>query len=554
MNRRQPEDTSAQGQKSVSAEARRREQLLAIHSTELEEAPSMGEALLHVLITSMEACWICAILLGLASLNFLSVSYTSLMPLWAPFLFLVGAQWLFSLLERREAAQAGASAVTHEKTALPGTPFFITFICVSILLTIWSGIYAQNMSLYDPRWSGLMLNDILLLNASALHILFIVVLALYMCWRGIRLSYRSHEPSHVFNTLRIGMGIILAVVVIRAGQINTSKTSTDEIALLLLIPIFLFFSLTAHALARISFIRRTHPGGLEGNIEAQERSVISIIAASGLIILLLALLVDSFASPVIATGAQQVFAVLSVGYTWVVSILAGLMVILITPAFWLISFLGTFLHFNMPSVRQPRPATCQPTRAVPHPQCQPPSYVPTGVNTVLIGVLQYGIPIVLGIVILFLLFAVLRRHRRIRIVQTRRFEEIHESLWSWPLLWLQVKGLFLAFWRRLFPQAVQEEMQLDDAGEHAQALEVRSIREIYRAFLKLAANRGYPRRKDETPYEFRERLNTKTPLADSHLAVVTEVYNATRYGGHVPDEEELGRIRGEWKGLEQKWS
>ncbi len=42
-------------------------------------------------------------------------------------------------------------------------------------------------------------------------------------------------------------------------------------------------------------------------------------------------------------------------------------------------------------------------------------------------------------------------------------------------------------------------------------------------------------------------------MAEPHLAMITEVYTATRYGDVVPDEDDVVRVRNSWTELEQKW-
>ena len=81
----------------------------------------------------------------------------------------------------------------------------------------------------------------------------------------------------------------------------------------------------------------------------------------------------------------------------------------------------------------------------------------------------------------------------------------------------------------------------------------RSIREIYRAFLKKAARRGYPRKRFETPNEFKQRLDEKVPLAEPQLEMITGAYALTRYGGDVPDDAQLELVRRKWVELDQKW-
>ena len=40
---------------------------------------------------------------------------------------------------------------------------------------------------------------------------------------------------------------------------------------------------------------------------------------------------------------------------------------------------------------------------------------------------------------------------------------------------------------------------------------------------------------------------------DLTIVAVTDAYTATRYGGIVPNEAEVTRVRQEWTTLEQKW-
>ncbi|HEX9131135.1 MAG TPA: DUF4129 domain-containing protein, partial [Ktedonobacteraceae bacterium] len=134
-------------------------------------------------------------------------------------------------------------------------------------------------------------------------------------------------------------------------------------------------------------------------------------------------------------------------------------------------------------------------------------------------------------------------------------QDLHESLWSWSLFWTQFKAIMYALLARFIHRkttpaedavVVTEEIQAEPAA--------RSIREIYRAFLKKAAGRGFPRKRFETPYEFKQRLDEKVPLAEPQLEMITEAYALTRYGGDVPDKAQLERVRREWVELDQKWT
>ena len=130
---------------------------------------------------------------------------------------------------------------------------------------------------------------------------------------------------------------------------------------------------------------------------------------------------------------------------------------------------------------------------------------------------------------------------------------MHESLWSWSLFWAQFKSLWLALLRRFLPKRAKEVEEQVATEKIEGEPSVRTIREIYRALLRKATQRGYPRKKYETPYEFQQRVDESVPLAEPQLEVITSSYAATRYGGAVPDEAEVAYVRRVWDELNQKW-
>src|SRR5258708_27462496 len=77
-----------------------RQHPLSKHPDTVAEVPDLGETLLPFLFAAMEACWIDAIFIGLASIN-LFQSHDTLIPLWGPFVLIICSQLILSLLERR---------------------------------------------------------------------------------------------------------------------------------------------------------------------------------------------------------------------------------------------------------------------------------------------------------------------------------------------------------------------------------------------------------------------------------------------------------------------
>ncbi len=513
----------------------------------LAEAPSLGETLLPFLFAAMEVCWINAIFIGLASIS-LFQSHDTLMPLWGPVVLLIGSLLILTLLERRSSivstSDSGDAEEDDSKTTMPGSSLFILFVSVTTVFIIWLSIYAQTAPVYDPQWVFSLLNDILLFNQRAYHLFSIIAISLYFFWRSGRLMNREYEPSQVFGVLRLGLAIIIAVILVRAGQAAAGVTLNDDLTLLLLVPIFLFLSLSAHSLARITFVRHTHRLGLEGDVSTQERVILSTIGIVGVILLFVAWLVDTLASPALLAGTQQTLALLGQGYDVFVRLLATFAVFIVTPLFWLIAWFASLFPSQAVHVKIPQ----GPAQKV---KIKPPQG-DSAAFAVLVVILKILIPILLLVAAILILRWALRRRRRVLARSPRRAQELHESLWSWSLFWTQFKALLQALFRRFFPQKTPEEVQAAiEEGQSEPA--VRSIREIYRALLNRAATRGYPRKKDETPYEFRQRLDEKIPLAEPQLASVTNAYNATRYGGIVPAEDEVAHIRQEWTTLEQKW-
>ena len=499
---------------------------------------SSGERLLPYLLAAMETCWVDAILIGLAGGNSAAV-HTFFLPLWVPFVLIAGSYWLSYRLGQGRAGVATTSA-----------SFFMTFSVVVLLLgttlfSLWSGIYASSIAFWDPTWLGNLVGDLLLLNPEAIHVVGIIVVILYFYWRGLRLVHSTIEPGHVFNTMRIGIGVIIAVIVLQAA---TNTASSNEIFLLLLIPLFLMFALIAHALAQTVFVRITHRSGLQGSVLSQERALLGIITTFGGILLLLSLLVGAVASPVFLANAQRIFTPITILYDALANILALFLTLLITPIIWLLNL----FHFKLKDPNfQVRTAQVV-CKHYPHSiQCTKNPSPQGSFDPLFVLSIKIVLPL-LVIILVILIVRLLMRRQRIRV--TRRVEEIHESLWSWELFWTQMRAFLRALWLRLFPQLAGETHIQESESDVSIEPTARSIREVYRAMLRWATQHGYPRKKDETPYEFRTRLRTHLPFTEPEVSTVTEAYTAIRYGRVVPSEAEVVRIQQTWQQLQHKTS
>lgn len=525
-----------------------------ILSQQEEPISSLGELLLPSLLGAMEACWVDAALIGLASARLLNFSMP-LLPLWTPFVYIIGFQWIVFLRERHVARTL---TNTHEDTngkggkasvAIPDAPLLFLVLAGLSLFIIWLQIYAPAKPLYDITWLATLGSDILFLNIHFYQAFFIVVFSCYLSWRGLHLLNGSVEPSQVIRGLLLGLVVIIAVILLRAALVSAGSTARDTVTLFLLTPLFLFFSLAAHALSRIVFVRKSHFSGLQGSVVAQERAVITVIGSLGMLLLLVTALVGLFANPAFFVGALHVLTPVGMAianaYNWLVGIFAAMLVIVVTPIFWLISLLTSLLSHGASNTKS------QPN-ALPR---QRPAAHPAGDIVVSwLPYLRVAVLVLLLLAFFSLVWWGLRHRRKAAVRILRKDEDIHESLWSWLLLWNQLtsmlRGLFGRFFRRTAQAEEQAQVSLEMMAADPAA---RDIREIYRALLKKAASRGYSRKKYETPLELRQRLDEGVPLVEPQLEAITEAYSLVRYGGSPPGADDVAAAQSQWHELDQKW-
>src|SRR5437016_10752317 len=88
---------------------------------------SIGKLLLPYLLGAMQACWIVAILIVLASSG-LFVTSVALIPLWAPFFLILGSLFLFHYLGMRTPKNKTGDSVDGVKIVLSETYLFVILV------------------------------------------------------------------------------------------------------------------------------------------------------------------------------------------------------------------------------------------------------------------------------------------------------------------------------------------------------------------------------------------------------------------------------------------
>ena len=258
--------------------------------------PSQGERTLPMLFATMEACWIAAALMGLASINFLGMN-SPLIPLWLPFILLVGSCWLTQKIKSgRVSSRKNMLLITLTALILVG------LIIAGLLWTFKLDVY-QSCS--------------------------IAVLVLCLCLRGSYLSYRGIHPSYAIKTFQFGIGIAIVVILVRSIRTRMGIVFHDDFVLLLILSLLVSLWLITHTLANIVYIRHFHPSVERDERSAvQERASMFTVIATSLILVVLAFVAGSIINPTLLTDAQGP---LQSTYSLLVNAIAHGLIFLLTP-------------------------------------------------------------------------------------------------------------------------------------------------------------------------------------------------------------------------------
>jgi hypothetical protein len=84
--------------------------------------------------------------------------------------------------------------------------------------------------------------------------------------------------------------------------------------------------------------------------------------------------------------------------------------------------------------------------------------------------------------------------------------------------------------------------------------EALSVYQVYRHLLHLGAKSGRPRKHFQTPNEYLGILADLLPHVRQELALITQQYVSTRYGGRLPETQELQDMRQSWDRIRQNRS
>ena len=469
---------------------------------------SLGEHLSPLLVIAMQCCLIYALLLVMS--GFFAGMPGPLLPIWAVFLVFFVLYWFANAL-RRSVEQGTIADLPVGLRRLLVRLVMGCAVLVCLIFCVWLHFYASLFSPVDPAWVRALNNDFGQADQDV-QILFLGGLLSMLAW----LSYRTiGEQSNAALLLSKGSPLMAILTGIGLGE-GLLRSSADFWQLLLLLPIFFWFGLAAQSLQKASAKRRLHAARLEESTRYQERIIFQVMAMLGLIVAVAA-------------------------------------------------FVMLFIHGDL-QVSLPHSNPFTPSGATNRLKMPPPKYYGRLINLAhtsislaqsetVVGVVSAGVVIIFVVSVVGISAYLLLKYRKKRAHQKRRDRDERKSLWQWSLFLAQCKALLLSL--LLFLHSLRRK-PANDASEQgndiSQVPEIRTIREVYQAFLQQATRQGYPREKDETPYEFQHRLLVKEPLLEPELETITEVYTLARYGGDIPRGDDIARIQASWNVLEGKWS
>lgn len=483
---------------------------------------SNNEHLVALFLAAMEACWIAALLLGLANIDF-SGSNSPLVPLWIPFVFLILSCWI--------SQRTRANAILR-----------MSMLLVLLILGVVSIIWVFQPSLFQA--------------------LGISTLLLYLCLRGNFIALREIHPSYALKTFRLAITIIILTILVQAIFKAMGAIYHDDFVLLFLILLLVFLWLITHSLANSIYISHfAHPVSAEQKNNRntfRERRGLSFAIVISILIVLVVFSISSILSPKLLVDAQVPLQTI---YQALVHLIAAVFAFVSFPFYWLLHALR--LQTPLPitrtsderipgNSRQPPP----PSPLLPPKNQHPFHLLSTNFLAATQGLLEIFLPILLVAATIFLVIAFLR-HRKQQREQVQ--QEKHESLWSWRRFCEQFKAFLLTLLSKFVSLFSRRKHVANDKSERIVKEDTllpptqKSIREIYRAFMRRAESRGFPRQQSETPFEFRVRLSEQFPAAETQLRVITQAYTTVRYGNERVDAAQEEQVIHAWTELEQLW-
>ncbi|MGH2347848.1 MAG: DUF4129 domain-containing protein [bacterium] len=467
----------------------------------IAERRGFGAVLAALPLTAVviEFCWLYPWLLFLTGLLY-GFTPSPLLPAWAAFLLLFGG----SLVVRRAA----------------GMTWSLAAIRAGVLgLGLLSGLIAVKTTYYpgyaagDFRWLGVLFGAAHDALPEVLPPVAGAVTAALLWWRGVVLGGREFSYVEIDRLFRSGIGWSVLFVILFAIYHDSRAFALAAYA-----PVYLlaFFSLSLLALAvsrLVDLWSQTHAD--EQQALAMNRHWLMLLAGVVGLILLAA---------VVVSGAMP--GDLRPTVSRVLSPLLPLFEVAFYVIFAIALIIARVIIFILSAVRlrtRPLPGEPDPLGGL-LTQLQQ-----IQVDPGIVDMSRWGMVfLAVGLLCLLIAVAVVRARRR----QRKLEGDERESVWSTRAALAGLTAALRSWWASRGARA-----EIEDTSE------VGAIRAIYRELLRWAADRGAPRRRFQTPYEFLPQLEGLAPERTAEVTALTAVYVKARYTPDVPTTDEIADAR-----------
>ncbi|MEP7200302.1 MAG: DUF4129 domain-containing protein [Chloroflexota bacterium] len=369
--------------------------------------------------------------------------------------------------------------------------------------------FFSNYGVFDLSWLGQLPSAIGNLFIAFSPVALLLIMGAYAWWRGLSLAQGSFDFEGVGFRFRLGV-LMLALLVL----LNTWIARLDIGGLLVA---FFFFGLLAVALARQEDVGRS-----ESAVSLPLKGPwLGILVGSVMLVLGLAALLALVLTP---QGVRAIFDLFRPLEPLVVIILYVLLLLISYVIEFIYALITFFIQrFINPNMQLPPLALPQrpPLDTAQHPD----DFAALAMfwdplRTICAVVLVGGVLLLLAL--------------SLNNMQKRNRQRGNETRESVPV------SLDLNPFKRLRDWLRRPQFQFDES-------DVASIRRIYANLVRLAAERGYPRREAETPYEFMRDLREAFPEVVPEERAITEAYVRVHYGERSPTAEEMQQVRDAWE-------
>jgi hypothetical protein len=404
-------------------------------------------------------------------------------------------------------------------------------IGIVLILGAW-GI--RDLELGSGRWPDLewLLSTIQSLGSARTLVpasLVILLAAVFLLWRGLRLGQRTLSVFDAWIGFQIGI-LLFALFILLSSPQSKQEANPSIVT-------FFFCQLLAMGLTRVETLGE-YPGGRRSQFGGWwfgmlTTSTIATVALAGAILTF-----------VLGVGPEYILLWLQP----IIAILALLLSVVIVPILlaagltidWLSSIIRMNEWLTQFQIVQ-EPGVALPTVANAGPQ--------SPIVKAAVQMLSTGKGLLVLVLVILVVVSIIWITGRMQTKRKTAEDEEYESIWSAGLWAARLRNRL----RQQFKKVTAAAGQLRRLGLGG-LFTALTIRRIYSQLQKLAARRGYPRNPAWTPFEYLPVLIECLPACQADLNRITQAYVGVHYGELPETPAEMADIRAAWERIRQSHS